>query len=189
MNKLKLGFCMCGSFCTLSYCLEQMEVLAAKYCILPIVSEITASQDTRFGKAKDILARIEDITKNRIITSIAEAEPIGPKNMTDIMLIAPCTGNTMAKLALGIVDNTVTMAAKSHLRNARPLVIAPATNDALGGAAKNIGILLNYKNYYFVPFREDEPIKKPKSMVADFSKIPQTIDLALSGEQIQPIVF
>ncbi len=189
MNKIKVGFCLCGSFCTLSYCLEQMEQLSKTYSILPIVSEITASQDTRFGKAEEILKRIEEITESRIIRSIAEAEPIGPKNLTDIMLIAPCTGNTMAKLATGIVDTSVTMAAKSHLRNSRPLVIAPATNDALGGAAKNIGTLLNYKNYYFVPFKEDDPIKKPKSMVADFSRIPEAIECALKGEQLQPIVF
>ncbi len=189
MNKTKLGFCLCGSFCTINYAIEQMELLAEEYDILPIVSEITAAQDTRFGKAKDILKKIEDISQKKIVMSIAEAEPIGPKNLTDIMLIAPCTGNTMAKLAAGIVDNTVTMAAKSHLRNSRPLLIAPATNDALGGAAKNIGILLNYKNYYFVPFREDDPVKKPKSMIADFTKIPDTIKGALKGEQIQPIVF
>lgn len=189
MSKIKLGFCMCGSFCTISYCLEQMEILSKEYSILPIVSEITATQDTRFGKAKDILKKIEETCQSKIIRSIAEAEPIGPKNMTDVMLIAPCTGNTMAKLATGIVDNTVTMAAKSHLRNSRPLIIAPATNDALGGAAKNIGTLLNYKNYYFVPFREDDPVKKPKSMVADFSLIPATIENALIGKQIQPIVF
>jgi len=189
MNRINLGFGICGSFCTIGYCLKQMEILAENYNIVPIVSEITAKQDTRSGKAKDILKRIEEISQNQIISSIAEAEPIGPKNMTDIMLIAPCTGNTMAKLAAGIVDSTVTMAAKSHLRNARPLVIALATNDALGAAAKNIGTLLNYKNYYFVPYGEDDPVKKPKSMVADFNKIPSTIDLALSGKQIQPIVF
>lgn len=189
MNKTKLGFCICGSFCTISHCLKQMEFLANEYDILPIVSEITASQDTRFAKAEDVLCKIESICNNKIIRSVVDAEPIGPKNMTDIMLIAPCTGNTMAKLAAGIVDNTVTMAAKSHLRNSRPLVIAPATNDALGCAAKNIGTLLNYKNYYFVPFKQDDPIKKTKSMVADFSLIPATIESALSGKQIQPIVF
>ncbi len=189
MNSLKVGYCLCGSFCTLSYSLRQMEILAKKYSILPIVSEITAVQDTRFGKAEDILNKIENISQSKIIKTIADAEPIGPKNMTDIMIIAPCTGNTMAKLAAGIVDSTVTMAAKSHLRNSRPLVIAPATNDALGAAAKNIGTLLNYKNYFFVPFREDDPIKKPKSMVADFEKIPETLEYALEGKQIQPIVF
>ena len=166
-----------------------MEILAKEYEMVPIVSEITATQDTRFAKAEDVLSQIESICNNKIIRSIVEAEPIGPKNMTDIMLIAPCTGNTMAKLASGIVDNTVTMAAKSHLRNSRPLIIAPATNDALGSAAKNIGTLLNYKNYFFVPFRQDDPIKKTKSMVADFSMIPATIENALAGKQIQPIVF
>ncbi len=189
MHKLRVGFCICGSFCTHSQAIKAMKELAENYEIIPIVSEITATQDTRFGKAEDFLKTIEDISNHKIIKTVAEAEPIGPKNVTDIMLIAPCTGNTLAKLALGIVDNTVTMAAKSHLRNSRPLVIAPATNDALGGAAKNIGILLNYKNYYFVPFKEDAPIKKPKSMIADFNKIPETIENAFKGIQLQPIVF
>lgn len=189
MDKTKLGYCICGSFCTIEQTLEQMKILSHTYEIVPVVSEVVASYNTRFGKADEILAKIEGICGCKAIKNIVDAEPIGPKNMTDIMIIAPCTGNTMAKLSAGIVDTTVTMAAKSHLRNSRPLVIAPSTNDALGAAAKNIGAILNYKNYYFVPFRQDNKDKKPRSMVADFSLIPQTIKFALNGQQLQPIVF
>ena len=188
MNDIKVGFCICGSFCTIDKALAQMQKLSTKYDILPIVSEIVTKTDTRFGKAEEILKKIEDICNKKVIKSIPDAEPIGPKNMTDIMIIAPATGNTIAKLSNGIIDNTVTMAAKSHLRNSRPLVIAPCTNDALGGAAKNIGKLLNYKNYYFVPFSQDDHKLKPKSMVAHFDKIDETIELALKGIQIQPII-
>ena len=189
MDKIKLGFCICGSFCTIDKAIAQMKILSKNYDIVPIVSEVVATYNTRFGKAKEIMETIEEICKKPIIKDIVAAEPIGPKNLTDIMIIAPCTGNTMAKLSAGLVDTTVTMAAKSHLRNARPLVIAPSTNDALGAAAKNIGTLLNYKNYYFVPFREDDCRKKPRSMVADFNLIPETISEALKGKQLQPIVF
>lgn len=189
MGKLKLGFCICGSFCTISKAIEQMEKLSEEYEIVPIISPVVDRSDTRFGTEEDLKKRITEITGCKIIKDIVEAEPIGPKNMTDIMLIAPATGNTMAKLAAGIVDTAVTMAAKSHLRNARPLVLAPATNDALGAAAKNIGALMNYRNYYFVPFKEDDRIKKPRSMVADFERIPETLTAALNGKQIQPIVF
>ncbi len=189
MSKLKLGYCLCGSFCTIAQSLKQMELLSQEYDILPVISEIVGKTNTRFGTSEEIKNKIKKICNKDIIETIADAEPIGPKNMTDIMIIAPCTGNTMAKLAAGIVDTTVTMAAKSHLRNSRPLVIAPATNDALGAASKNIGTILNFKNYYFVPYGQDDEIKKPKSMVADFDKIPQTILAALNGKQIQPIVF
>ncbi len=189
MDKIKLGFCVCGSFCTIDKAIAQMKILSKNYEIIPIISEVVATYNTRFGKAKEIISTIEDICQKAVIKDIVEAEPIGPKNLTDIMIIAPCTGNTMAKLATGLVDTTVTMAAKSHLRNARPLIIAPSTNDALGAAAKNIGTLLNYRNYYFVPFREDDINKKPRSMVADFDMIPDTVREALKGKQIQPIVF
>lgn len=184
-----MGYAVCGSFCTIDKTLEQMRILSEEYDILPVVSEIVQTTDTRFGKAEDILKKIEEICSRKIISSVNDAEPIGPKNLTDIMIIAPATGNTMAKLAYGIVDTTVTMAAKSHLRNLRPLIIAPSTNDALGNAAKNIGTLLNFRNYYFVPFSQDNPTKKPRSMVADFGKIPQTIEYALRREQLQPIVI
>ena len=189
MNKTKLGFCICGSFCTISHCLKQMEFLANEYDILPIVSEITASQDTRFAKAEDVLCKIESICNNKIIRSVVDAEPIGPKNMTDIMLIAPCTGNTMAKLAMSIIDTPVCLAVKSHLRAGKPVVIAPATNDALAGAYKNIASLMNYKNYFFVPFGQDDYVKKQSSMVADFSLIPAAIEMALDGRQLQPVLI
>lgn len=189
MQKYKIGFCICGSFCTISKVLEQMEILSEKYSLVPIVSEVVNNFDTRFGKSADIIARIEEICKTKVIKTIVDAEPIGPKRMTDAMIIAPCTGNTLAKLSVGIVDNTVTMAAKSHLRNSSPLIIAPSTNDALGAAAKNIGKLLNLKNYYFVPFSQDDSKNKPKSMVANFSLIPETLENALNGKQIQPIIF
>ncbi len=189
MEKIKLGYCICGSFCTIAKSLEQMKILSEEYEIIPIVSEVVATYNTRFGTANDILNEIKNISGNEIIKDIVAAEPIGPKNMTDIMIIAPCTGNTMAKLAAGIVDTSVTMAAKSHLRNGRPLIIAPSTNDALGAAAKNIGTILNYRNYYFVPFCQDDKNKKPRSMVANFNLIPQTINAALNGKQLQPIVF
>ena len=187
--KYKIGFCLTGSFCTISKTLEQMEILSKNYELIPIVSETIQTYNTRFGKAKEIIEKLEDISHRKIISNIVEADPIGPKNLTDIMIIAPCTGNTMAKLALGIVDNTVTMAAKSHLRNSRPLIIAPSTNDALGAAAKNIGKLLNLKNYYFVPFSQDDHKLKPKSMVAHFDLIPETIEKALERQQIQPIIY
>ena len=187
--KYKIGFCLTGSFCTISKTLEQMEILSKNYELIPIFSETIQTYNTRFGKAKEIIEKLEDISHRKIISNIVEAEPIGPKNLTDIMIIAPCTGNTMAKLALGIVDNTVTMAAKSHLRNSRPLIIAPSTNDALGAAAKNIGNLLNLKNYYFVPFSQDDHKLKPKSMVAHFDLIPETIEKALERQQIQPIIY
>jgi len=145
------------------------------------------STDTRFGKADDFIMKIEDICHNKIIHDIKGAEPIGPKGLTDIMLVAPCTGNTLAKLANSIVDTPVTMAVKSHLRNGNPTVIAVSTNDALGGSAKNIGALMNMKNYYFVPMKQDNPFEKPTSIVADFDSIPKTLEGALNHRQLQPV--
>ena len=147
------------------------------------------STDTRFGKAADFVARIEAICGRPVIRDLPGAEPIGPKKMTDILLVAPCTGNTIAKLANSITDNAVTLAVKSHLRNRNPVVVAVSTNDALSGSARNIGTLLNTRNYYFVPMRQDDPVKKPTSLVADFQKIPETLELALKGQQIQPMIF
>ena len=157
------------------------------YDILPIMSFNAYSTDTRFGKADDFIWQIEDICHNKIIHDIKGAEPIGPKNLTDIMLVCPCTGNTLAKLANSIVDTPVTMAVKSHLRNGNPTVIAVSTNDALGGTAKNIGALMNMKNYYFVPMKQDNPFEKPTSVVADFERIPETLEEALKGKQLQPV--
>lgn len=188
MNKV-VGFAICGSFCTFEKAIEQMRILKEQsYDIIPIMSETAYSTDTRFGTAESFRKRIEEICQNRIINSINSAEPIGPEKMLDILIVAPCTGNTLAKLANGITDTSVTMAVKAHLRNDRPVVLTVSTNDGLASSAKNIGKLLNYKNIYFVPIRQDDCIKKPKSTVADFDLIPQTISSALKKEQIQPII-
>ncbi|HAY73684.1 MAG TPA: dipicolinate synthase subunit B [Ruminococcaceae bacterium] len=187
MNKV-VGFALCGSFCTFSDVIPQIEMLRKlNYDIVPIMSGIAYETDTRFGRAEEIRNRIETICKHEILHTIPEVEPIGPKKMLDVLVIAPCTGNTAAKLANGITDTSVTMAAKSHLRNGRPVVIAVSTNDGFAGAAKNIGSLLNYKNIYLVPFRQDDHEKKPRSLVADFSLIPEAVEAALKGEQLQPI--
>lgn len=188
MKDLTFGFAMCGSFCTFSQAIEQMRTIAqAGYRILPIMSEISRSTDTRFGRAKDFVWEVEDICGRKIIKSIPEAEPIGPKKMADLMIVAPCTGNTMAKLANGITDTTVTMAVKSHLRIGRPVLLAPATNDALAASARNIGSLMNRKNIYFVPMRQDDPANKPTSMVADFGMILPAALAALEGRQLRPV--
>ncbi len=187
---VKIGFVFTGSFCTFSKVIPKMKLLVKSGAkIIPIMSFNSYNLDTKFGKAKDFIEKIENITGNSIINSITDAEPIGPKNMTDIMIIAPCSGNTMAKLSYDIIDTPATMAAKSHLRNNRPLVIAPSTNNGLSGNAENIGRLLNRKNYYFVPFRQDNPITKPRSIVFDEEYIIKTLEYALSNEQISPILI
>ena len=186
----KIGFTLTGSFCTFQKVIPKMkEIKKLGAEIIPIMSFNSYNLDTKFGKAKDFIEEIENITGKEIIHTIQEAEPIGPKKMTDIMIIAPCSGNTMAKLACDIIDTPATMAAKSHLRNNRPLVIAPSTNNGLSGNAENIGKLLNRKNYYFVPFRQDNPITKPRSIVFDTEYIIRTIEYALDGEQISPILI
>ena len=190
MSKIKLGFAMCGSFCTFQPVLRMMEKCRdLGYDLVPIMSQNASSIDTRFGKAADFIWQVEDICEKKIINTINDAEPIGPTHMTDIMLVAPCTGNTLAKLAKSIVDTSVTMAVKSHLRNNKPVVIAVSTNDALSGSAKNIGALLNLRNYYFVPMRQDNPEGKPTSIVADFSLIPDTLEEALQNAQLQPVML
>ena len=186
----KIGFVLTGSFCTFSKVIPKMkEILKQGAEILPIMSFNSYHLDTKFGKANDIVEEIEEITGREIIHTIMDAEPIGPKKMTDIMIIAPCSGNTMSKLACDIIDTPATMAAKSHLRNSRPLVIAPSTNNGLSGNAENIGKLLNRKHYYFVPFRQDNPITKPRSIVFDAEYIIKTLEYALEGEQISPILI
>ena len=190
MQNSRLGFAVCGSFCTHKDILPQLKILKEiGYMITPIVSEIVYSTDTRFGKAEDFIKNIEDICETKCINSVKAAEPIGPKALLDVLVIAPCTGNTLGKLANGITDSSVTMAAKAHLRNERPLVIAPSTNDALGASAKNIGALMNCKNIYFVPFRQDMPNFKPNSCISDFKLIPDTVSNALQGKQLQPMIF
>ena len=190
LKNVKIGFALTGSFCTFENTIEQMEKLVKQGAdIIPIMSYNSYNLDTKFGMASEHINKIKEITGKEIIHSIQDAEPIGPKKMTDIMLICPCSGNTIAKLANGITDTPVVMAAKSHLRNQRPLVIAISTNDALSGSAENIGKLLNRRNYYFVPFRQDNPITKPTSLVFDASMITETIEKAINSEQLQPIIL
>jgi dipicolinate synthase subunit B len=187
---ITIGFAICGSYCTFKTVFEEIERLKKSgYNIIPIMSENAYTLDTRFGDAIHWQRRLKEITENQIIHTIPQAEPIGPKKLLDALIIAPCTGNTLAKLATGVTDTAVTLAAKAHLRNGRPLIIAPSTNDALSNAAKNIGALLNYKNLYFVPFGEDNYAGKPTSMVADFSLIEPALEMALNGKQIQPIII
>ena len=190
MEELRVGFAFCGSFCTYDMAMTALEEVKRRYSdVTPIISEKSAATDTRFGAAHDFMKEMQRICDKRPIDSIKAAEPIGPKKLLDVMVICPCTGNTLAKLATGVTDSSVTMAAKAHLRNGRPLIIAVSTNDGLSGSAKNIGTLLDKKNVYFVPFRQDDPAKKPTSLVADFTKIPETIEAARKGEQSQPLLL
>lgn len=190
MQNNRLGFAVCGSFCTHKDILPQLKILKEKgYIITPILSEIVKNTDTRFGKADEFVEKIEKICESKCICTVKDAEPIGPKALLDVLVIAPCTGNTLGKLANGITDSSVTMAAKAHLRNQRPLIIAPSTNDALGASARNIGTLMNCKNIYFVPFRQDMPSFKPNSCISDFKLIPDTVSEALNGKQLQPMIF
>ena len=190
MRKERVGFAVCGSFCTHAQVLKGLESLTEIYeTVIPIVSEISAFTDTRFGTSEKLLEQLEDLTGNEVLYDIPSVEPIGPKGLLDVLVIAPATGNTIAKLAAGITDTVVTMAAKAHLRNSRPVVLAVSSNDGLAAGAKNIGELLARKNYFFVPFGQDNAEKKPTSLVADFSLLPETVDAALRGEQIQPLLL
>lgn len=187
---LKTGFALCGSFCTFSAVIPQIEELKNSGIeVVPIMSCNAYETDTRFGTAKEHIQKIEKICGKNIIHTLTDAEPIGPKKIIDALIIAPCTGNTLAKLATGIADTPVTLAAKSNLRNGNPVIIAVSTNDALGNAAKNIGLLMNLKNIYFVPFRQDDCVNKPTSMIADFTKIKDTYLNAIVGKQIQPVIL
>lgn len=187
-DKKRIGLAVCGSFCTFDKLFAAAEALRESYELIPIMSEHAASTDTRFGAASANLRRLHEITGHDVISTIAEAEPLGPKLPLDALVIAPCTGNNLAKLAHGITDTAVTMAAKAHLRNGRPLVIAFSTNDGLSGSAENIARLLNRKNVYFVPFGQDDPVNKPSSLQSDFSLITDTLDAALHARQLQPIL-
>lgn len=189
ISSVQLGFALTGSFCTLRNVIDVLHKMKEYgFNILPIMSESVFFTDTRFGKCKDFIEEVEDICENKIISSITAAEPIGPKKLIDALVIAPCTGNTLAKLANGINDGTVPLAAKATLRNNKPVIIAPSTNDGLGASAKNIGLLLNTKNIYFVPFGQDDPFKKNNSLVAKFDQIIPAVECALKGEQLQPIL-
>ena len=183
-----IGYAFCGSFCTHGQSVSQLDNLKSKGLdILPIMSENVYNTDTRFGTAYDLINRVEQLTGNKTVHSIVEAEPLGPKIKLDALIIAPCTGNTLAKIARGITDTTVTMAAKAHLRSDRPTIIALCSNDALSANLQNISILLERKNVFFVPMKQDDPTNKPHSLVADFDKLEQTYKMALEYRQLQPL--
>ncbi len=182
-----IGFAMCGSFCTFEKAVAQMKALSGAYHILPIMSQNAYSTDTRFGKAEDWVNQVEGICGREIVHTIVQAEPIGPKGMVDLLAVAPCTGNTLSKIAGGITDTSVTMAVKSALRIGIPVVLCCATNDAMAASGPNLLRLLNTKNVYLVPLRQDDPVKKPVSLVAEFEMLPHTIESALEGKQLQPV--
>lgn len=187
---LKIGYAMTGSFCTFQKAFAQAEILREMGAsLIPIMSENASSISTRFGSAEENIRRFSEICGNSVITSIEAAEPIGPKSLTDIMIVAPCTSNTAAKLASSITDTAVTMAVKSHLRSGKPVLLAIASNDSLLGSAKNLGELFNRKNYYFVPMLQDDCVKKPASLVAEFTMIPDAVSAALKGIQLRPIIY
>ena len=189
LTGVRLGFALCGSFCNAARAVAAAEACAcAGASILPVVSEHFASIPTRFGAPENFLEPLRTLGGGRLIRSIAEAEPIGPKNLTDVMVVCPCTGNLLAKLSAGITDGTVPMAVKSHLRGGKPVILCIATNDGLAAAARNLGDLLNRRHYYFVPFGQDDPAGKPTSLVADFSLVPETVAAAMRGVQLQPVL-
>ena len=189
LKGLRIGYALTGSYCTFEKSLMQAEKLVELGAeLIPIMSENAASTDTRFGTAAEHIKRLRDICGRDVITSVADAEPIGPKSLTDIMAVIPCTSNTAAKLAGSITDTAVTMAVKSHLRGGKPVVLAIASNDSLLGSARNIGELFNRRNYYFVPMKQDDIIKKPASLVAEFDMLPDAIEEALDAIQLRPII-
>lgn len=186
---MKLGFAICGSFCNHARVMREYERLSEKHELIPILSDNAARFDTRFGTAEALIERVEALAGRRAVRTVVEAEPLGPTNAMDALVIAPCTGNTLAKLAAGVTDNAVTMAAKSHLRNGKPVILAVATNDGLAASAPNLAALLGRKHYYFVPFGQDDPEQKPTSLVADFTQLEATVERAMEGRQIQPILL
>lgn len=189
MEQIKVGYCLTGSYCTFQKSLTTLsDLLDAGFEVFPMMSENACKTDTRFGKAADFVAKIEQMTGKKVLSTISEVEPIGPKKYIDVMVVAPCTGNTLSKLANGITDTAATMAVKASLRNGIPVVLALATNDGLGQSAKSLGTMLPVKNVYFVPLSQDDPVKKPTSLVCDFTKVKETVLLALEGKQIQPVI-
>ena len=187
---INVGYALTGSFCTFRKTIEQMKKLKKDgYNIIPIMSFNAFGIDTRFGKAEDFIREIESICENKIISTIEAAEPIGPKKLCDILIVSPCTGNTLSKIANGIYDTPVTLAVKSHLRNERPVLIGVSTNDALRNSAKTIGTLMNYKHIYFIPMRQDDFKLKPYSVVCDFEKTSEAVMCTLEGRQIQPVLI
>ena len=189
MSNLKVCLALTGSYCTFDRAMAAASRMSGEYDLWPIMSENAYSTDTRFGRAEYFRAMLSGLSEHGIISTVAQAEPIGPKGLLDVLVIAPCTGNTLAKLACGITDSSVTMAAKAHLRNGRPVVIAVSTNDGLAANAKNIGALMARRNIYFVPFYQDDPVKKERSLVADFDLIEDTVSAALEGRQLQPFLI
>ena len=190
MEQIRVGFAFCGSFCTYDQVMPALERAKARYGdVTPIISEKSAETDSRFGPAHEFIREMERICDKRVIDAIPKAEPIGPKKLLDVLVIAPCTGSTLSRLANGMSDTSVTMAAKAMWRNGRPVVVAVSTNDGLAGSAKNIAVLLDKKHVFFVPCRQDDPVGKPTSLVADFTKINDTVDAALEGRQLQPLLL
>ncbi|WP_276857367.1 dipicolinate synthase subunit B [Intestinimonas timonensis] len=190
MEQVRVGFAFCGSFCTYDQVMPALERVKARYGdVTPIISEKSAETDSRFGPAHEFIREMERICDKRVIDTIPKAEPIGPKKLLDVLVIAPCTGSTLSRLANGMSDTSVTMAAKAMWRNGRPVVVAVSTNDGLAGSAKNIAALLDKKHVFFVPYRQDDPVGKPTSLVADFTKINDTVDAALQGRQLQPLLL
>lgn len=189
-ERLSIGFAVTGSFCTFSRAFAQMRLLAQEgYAITPIMSQNAYSTDTRFGRAAEWVRQAEELSGRSVVHTIAQAEPIGPKKLLDLLIIAPCTGNTLGKLACGIYDTAPTLAVKSHRRNDRPVLIAVSTNDALSGSGAAIGLLMNRKGFYLVPFEQDDFRSKPTSCVADFTKILPAAEAAMEGRQLQPVIF
>ena len=190
MEHIRVGFAFCGSFCTYDQVMPALERAKARYGdVTPIISEKSAEIDSRFGPAHEFIREMERICDRRVIDTIPKAEPIGPKKLLDVLIIAPCTGSTLSRLANGMSDTSVTMAAKAMWRNGRPVVVAVSTNDGLAGSAKNIAALLDKKHVFFVPYRQDDPVGKPTSLVADFTRINDTVDAALQGRQLQPLLL
>lgn len=190
MSEIRIGFAVTGSFCTFKAVFPQMELLVKKgYHVTPIMSQNAYETDTRFGSAEEWIQKAEAVTGERVIHTIAQAEPIGPRKLLDLLIIAPCTGNTLGKLASGIYDTAPTLAVKSHRRNERPVLIAVSTNDALAVSAASIGVLMARKGMYFVPFEQDDCRGKPASCVADFERILPAAQEALEGRQLQPVIF
>lgn len=187
--KATLGFALCGSFCTYRAVIGVLPKLTAEYDVIPIFSDAGCSIDSRFGPADAFVREVEELCGKKSLHKLEDVEPLGPKMLLDLLIVAPCTGNTLGKLTNGIADSPVTFACKAHLRNARPILLAVSTNDGLSGSAENLGKLLNRKHYYFVPFGQDSPLKKPYSLVADFSRLPEAADAALEGRQLQPILL
>ena len=185
---MKIGYALCGSFCTHARSVAMLELLSHEHEIVPIASETVVTCDTRFGRASELINKIESICSRKIISNIVDAEPLGPREVLDALIISPCTGNTLAKIANGITDTAVTMAAKAHLRGDRPLIIALSTNDALSANLKNLATLLERKNVYFVPLTQDDPLSKPHSLVCELSLLPETLDAAMQGRQYQRVI-